>query len=72
MPRANDECLEQTPRLWKRLEQAEASIDAGKGIRLEDVEDLAAFEERASEPDLAFEDVVKTLMERHPANGHGR
>jgi hypothetical protein len=27
----------------------------------EDAEDLAAFEERASEPRLAFEDVVKDL-----------
>jgi hypothetical protein len=27
----------------------------------EDAEDLAAFEERASEPSLAFEDVVKDL-----------
>jgi len=28
---------------------------------LEDAEDLAAFEERASEPSLSFEDVVKDL-----------
>jgi len=28
---------------------------------LEDAEDLAAFEERATEPSLAFEDVVKDL-----------
>jgi hypothetical protein len=28
---------------------------------LEDAEDLAAFEERAREPTLAFEDVVKAL-----------
>lgn len=27
----------------------------------EDAEDLAAFEERAKEPDLAFEDVLKDL-----------
>jgi hypothetical protein len=27
----------------------------------EDTEDLAAFEERAGEPDLAFEDVLKDL-----------
>ena len=27
----------------------------------EDAEDLAAFEERASEPSLAFEDVIKDL-----------
>ncbi len=30
----------------------------------EDVEDLAAFEERASEPDLPFEDVLKDLKKR--------
>jgi hypothetical protein len=30
----------------------------------EDAEDLAAFEERASEPDLAFEAVVKELKKR--------
>jgi len=29
---------------------------------LEDAEDLAAFEERAIEPDLSFEDVVKELI----------
>jgi plasmid stability protein len=28
---------------------------------LEDAEDLAAFEERAGEPSLAFEDVVRNL-----------
>ena len=30
----------------------------------EDAEDLAAFEERAEEPSLAFEDVVKDLRKR--------
>ena len=30
----------------------------------EDAEDLAAFEERASEPNLAFEDVLKDLRKR--------
>ncbi len=30
----------------------------------EDAEDLAAFEERASEPDLPFEEVVKDLKRR--------
>ena len=30
----------------------------------EDAEDLAAFEERASEPNLAFERVVKELRKR--------
>ena len=30
----------------------------------EDAEDLAAFEERANEPNLAFEDVVKDLRRR--------
>lgn len=30
----------------------------------EDAEDLAAFEERASEPDLPFEEVVRDLKRR--------
>jgi plasmid stability protein len=30
----------------------------------EDAEDLAAFEERAGEPNLAFEDVLKDLKRR--------
>jgi len=30
----------------------------------EDAEDLAAFEERAHEPDLAFEEVLKDLKRR--------
>ena len=30
----------------------------------EDAEDLAAFEDRASEPNLAFEDVLKDLRKR--------
>jgi hypothetical protein len=30
----------------------------------EDAEDLAAFEERAKEPNLAFEDVLKDLRKR--------
>lgn len=30
----------------------------------EDAEDLAAFEERAHEPDLLFEDVVRDLKQR--------
>lgn len=35
--------------------------EAVKLSLLEDAEDLAAFEERANEPSLAFEDVVKDL-----------
>lgn len=34
---------------------------AVKEALAEDAEDLAAFEERAREPDLAFEDVVRDL-----------
>ena len=33
-------------------------------VLAEDAEDLASFEERASEPNLAFEDVVKDLRKR--------
>ena len=35
--------------------------DAVKVSLAEDVEDLAAFEDRASEPNLSFEDAVKDL-----------
>jgi len=35
--------------------------EAVKQIFAEDVEDLSAFEERANEPDLDFEDVLKEL-----------
>lgn len=38
--------------------------DAVKTALAEDAEDLAAFEERASEPALPFEDVVKDLRRR--------
>ena len=35
--------------------------DAVKASLAEDAEDLAAFDERASEPDQRFEDVLKAL-----------
>ena len=35
--------------------------DAVKASLAEDAEDLAAFEERATEPNLSFEEVVKEL-----------
>ena len=35
--------------------------EAVKAALAEDAEDLAAFEERATEPNLSFEDVVKAL-----------
>ncbi len=38
--------------------------EAVKLALLEDAEDLAAFEERAAEPNLPFEDVVKELRRR--------
>ena len=38
--------------------------EAVKLALAEDAEDLAAFEERASEPELPFEDVVKDLRRR--------
>lgn len=38
--------------------------EAVKEALAEDAEDLAAFEERAREPDLAFEDVVRDLKRR--------
>lgn len=38
--------------------------EAVKSALGEDAEDLAAFEERAAEPDLPFEDVVRDLKRR--------
>jgi hypothetical protein len=38
--------------------------DAVKSTLAEDVEDLAAFKERAHEPNLAFEDILKDLRKR--------
>ena len=38
--------------------------EAVKLALAEDAEDLAAFEERASEPELPFEDMVKDLKRR--------
>ena len=38
--------------------------EAVKLMLAENAEDLAAFEERASEPNLPFEDVVKDLRRR--------
>lgn len=38
--------------------------DAVKSALNEDADDLAAFDERAAEPDLPFEDVVRDLKRR--------
>ncbi len=38
--------------------------EAVKDLLAEDAEDLAAFEERAGEPNLPFEDVLKDLKQR--------
>jgi hypothetical protein len=38
--------------------------DAVKESLAEDAEDLAAFEDRAAEPNLKFEDVLKDLKKR--------
>ena len=38
--------------------------EAVKQSLAEDMEDLAAFEERAHEPDLLFEDVLRDLKKR--------
>ncbi len=38
--------------------------DAVRMSLAEDAEDLAAFEERADEPDLDFDEVVKSLKQR--------
>jgi hypothetical protein len=42
-------------------------LDRNEAVRLslaEDAEDLAAIEERAHEPNLSFEDVVRDLKRR--------
>ncbi len=38
--------------------------DAVKRILMDDAEDLAAFKQRAREPNLLFEDVLKDLKKR--------
>ena len=55
--------------LRRRAEESERSLSAlvNDAVRLsleEDAEDLAAFDSRASEPDLLFEDVVVDLKRR--------
>ncbi|MGH7410064.1 MAG: CopG family transcriptional regulator [Candidatus Methylomirabilis sp.] len=61
------------PRLHKALRvkaaQTERSLselvnEAVRRSLREDAEDLAAFEERAKEPSLAFKDVLKSLKRR--------
>ncbi|MDX1415304.1 MAG: hypothetical protein R3293_14000 [Candidatus Promineifilaceae bacterium] len=61
------------PNIHRALRIKSAELDrsvselVNEAVRLslaEDAEDLAAFEERAHEPDLRFEDVVKDLKER--------
>jgi predicted transcriptional regulator len=55
--------------LQRRAEESDRSLSAlvNDAVRLsleEDAEDLAAFDSRASEPDLLFEDVVDDLKRR--------
>lgn len=61
------------PNIHRALRIKSAELDrsvselVNEAVRLslaEDAEDLAAFEERAEEPNLLFEDVVKDLKER--------
>ncbi|MSQ22533.1 MAG: CopG family transcriptional regulator [Dehalococcoidia bacterium] len=61
------------PQLHKALRVKAAETETtisdlvNEAVRLslaEDAEDLAAFEERAGEPDLVFEDVLKDLKKR--------
>ncbi len=54
-----------------RLKAAETDLSVSElvnnAVKLslaEDAEDLAAFEERAKEPNLAFEDILKDLRKR--------
>jgi hypothetical protein len=61
------------PTIHRALRIKSAELDrsvselVNEAVRLslaEDAEDLAAFEERADEPNLLFEDVVKDLKQR--------
>ena len=61
------------PTIHRALRIKSAELDrsvselVNEAVRLslaEDAEDLAAFEERAHEPNLSFEDVVKDLRQR--------
>lgn len=61
------------PLLHRALRVKSAELDrsvsdlVNEAVRLslaEDAEDLAAFEERAQEPNLSFEEVVKDLKQR--------
>ena len=77
MARSEEELRRSTIYLDKALHRAlrvksaetEKSISelVNEAVRIsfaEDVEDLAAFDERKKEPDLAFEDVLKDLKKR--------
>jgi len=61
------------PQIHKALRMKAAETDSSvsdivnNAVRLtlsEDAEDIAAFEERAREPNLSFEDVLKDLRKR--------
>ncbi len=61
------------PQIHKALRMKAAETDSSvsdivnNAVRLtlsEDAEDIAAFDERASEPNLSFEDVLKDLRKR--------
>ena len=61
------------PQIHKALRMKAAETNSSvsdivnNAVRLtlsEDAEDIAAFEERASEPNLSFEDVLKDLRKR--------
>ena len=61
------------PQIHKALRMKAAETDSSvsdivnNAVRLtlsEDAEDIAAFEERAGEPNLSFEDVLKDLRKR--------
>ncbi len=73
MPSAKRATVYFDPVLHKALRIKAAATDrtvsdlvnaAVRASMAEDAEDLAAFERRAKEPDLAFEDVLKDLKRR--------
>lgn len=62
-----DPTLHRALRLKAAATESSVSELVNQAVRealAEDAEDLYAFEERAKEPDLAFEDVVKDLKRR--------
>jgi hypothetical protein len=62
-----DSELHRAPRLKAAVSDCSISALVNEAVRsklAQDAEDLAAFEDRAHEPNLRFEDVLKSLRQR--------